>query len=127
MKRILYLLIILCFCVAGCDIYYNKQPDKYGEWQCDKPLINYSEGRASAIIEDEEMLFELRFSGNVVHAIKLYEAESTAPVTYFFVGTCEYGKEKFVIKIDAESDVLFNGKYDELVFYRRQGDGSPVS
>ena len=34
------------------------------------------------------------------------------------LGHCTFLPEKIVIKVDKDSDRLFNGKYDELVFIR---------
>ena len=39
-----------------------------------------------------------------------------------FTGTCKYSKTKFTIKVDTETDNLFDGQYDELVFVRQEDE-----
>lgn len=114
--------LLLC----GCDPYINKQPWHYENsvWVCEKPhIIYYANDSAKLLTDDNEFIFDLTFSANSVDAWKyLGNGDETSDTKLLFNGTCKYSKTKFTIKIDKESDNLFDGKYDELVFARQEDE-----
>ena len=130
------LFILLFFC--SCDPYVYKQPDACGDnvWKCENPEITYvvkmeySDEHETDIpvsyaitsVNDEEITFYLRFLGNTARAIELDKESMDQTGNILFYGTCKYSKTKFTIKVDTESDILFNGKYDELVFVRQKDE-----
>ncbi len=120
----LVLFILLC----GCDPYANKQPwnFKNSVWVCSEPYITYgidpnSIETASTIIDGKEIIFDLCFNANRVDAWK-YKEQGGEKVgdEILFSGTCSYSETEFIIKVDVDSDVLFKGEYQELVFTRQE-------
>ena len=135
-------LLMLCamfICTCGCDPYVGKRPYDYGDsiWICEEPKITYvveikyndeletdiPETYAKTCIDGEELLFDLDFLGSTSHAweFKDYISKESIGIEYFH-GTCKYSKTKFTIKVDKETDKLFDGKYDELVFVRKEDE-----
>ena len=119
---VLFLALFLC----GCDPYVNVQPSSYENsvWVCDNPYIIYtSDGTAKANINDEEIVFSLAFRSSRCGGLRdLQQGNEIVKNVQVFTGACKYSKTKFTIKIDTESDILFNGKYDELVFIRQEDE-----
>ena len=63
----------------------------------------------------------MAFSANSADAWEyLKNGDEVTDTKLLFTGKCKYSKTKFTIKVDAESDILFNGEYDELVFVRQE-------
>lgn len=64
--------------------------------------------------------------GFLYNTIKVYELSDEDSKEFtgntLFTGTCKYSKTKFRIKVDTETDNLFDGEYDELVFVRQEDE-----
>lgn len=122
MKKILISIILIMF-LCGCDPYANKQPWNYNGsvWICEQPYIIYSANEtAKTVIGDNELVFDLTFRSNMVDAWEYTEDnDEIVGEKILFSGTCEYSDTKFTIKVDTDTDILFNGQYEELVFVRK--------
>ena len=135
-------LLMLCavlVCCCGCDPYVGKKPYNYGSsiWICEEPKITYviemkydesqemevPETYAVAMKHDKEVFFHLGFLSDTVKAREYKNIDSKEFTgNTLFTGTCKYSKTKFTIKIDTETDNLFGGEYDELVFVRQEDE-----
>ena len=135
------MLCVMFVCTCGCNwnLFVGKRPPDYGDgvWICEEPKITYTvkmeyneeekmdipESYAVTYINGNEVFLDFGFIGN---AIRIYELKSVEPKEdtgeTFLNGTCKFSKTKFTIKVDTESDILFNGEYDELVFVRRKDE-----
>ena len=135
----LLMLCVMFMCICGCDPYVGKKPYNYGGsiWICEEPEITYvvemkydeaqemeiPETYAVALDHDKEVFFHLGFLSDTVKAREYKDIDSMEFTgNTLFTGTCKYSKTKFTIKVDTESDTLFNGKYDELVFVRQEDE-----
>ena len=123
-----YLVLVIAFLMilCSCDINYKLYPSSYSNstWICNEPYITYSPEpklakTAETIINGEKIAFDLCFSATTVEAWQ-YKEENGEIIgdKILFKGTCEYSEEKFIVKIDTDSDILFNGEYEELIFIR---------
>lgn len=137
----LIMLCVMFVCACGCNwnLFVGKRPPDCGDgvWICEEPKITYTvkmkydeeekmdipESYAVTYIDGNEVFLDFGFIGN---AIRIYELKSVEPKEdtgeTFLNGTCKFSKTKFTIKVDTESDILFNGEYDELVFVRRKDE-----
>lgn len=115
--------------LTSCDPYVNQTPDNQlcSKWICEDPLIiyeidRYGNGLAYTEIDGEIVYFNLGYCSCTVGASFnepiVYDEFGNEGVVVCFTGTVKYGKEKFVITINKKDDILFNGKYDKLVFNR---------
>ena len=118
--------VLLFFSLCGCDPYVYAQPYNYENsiWVCDEPEITYyvldspdNESYAVVKINGQDIMLDFGFRSTLLFAFIHDESESEANKECF-TGTCQYSKEKFVVKVDIESDRLFGGKYETLVFKR---------
>ena len=141
MKKIFILFQVLLIVVleSGCSLYVGEKPYNYGDsiWICEEPKITYTvkmkydedekmdvpESNAVTYIDGNEVFLDFGFIGNT---IRIYQLESIESKEYtgetFLNGTCKFSETKFTIKVDTESDTLFNGKYDKLVFIRQEDE-----
>ena len=137
----LLMLCVMLICVCGCNRnpFIGKRPPDYGDsvWICEEPKITYTvkmkydeeekmdvpESNAVTYIDGNEVFLDFGFIGNT---IRIYQLESIESKEYigetFLNGTCKFSETKFTIKVDTESDTLFSGKYDELVFVRQEDE-----
>ena len=141
MKKIfiLFQALIIVVLESGCDPYVGKKPYNYGSsiWICEEPKITYviemkydesqemetPETYAVALKHDKEVFFHLGFLSDTVKAREYKNIDSKEFTgNMLFTGTCKYSKTKFTIKIDTETDNLFDGQYDELVFVRQEDE-----
>ena len=127
-KRAISLLMLCAVlaCCCGCDPYTNRQPWHYENsvWVCENPHIIYtSDGTAKATVNDEEIVFRLDFRSSRCGGSKdIQQGNEIVKNVQVFTGACKYSKTKFTIKIDTETDNLFDGEYDELVFVRQEDE-----
>ena len=78
---------------------------------------------AVALKHDKEVFFHLGFLSDTVKAREYKNIDSKEFTgNTLFTGTCKYSKTKFTIKVDTETDNLFDGQYDELVFIRQEDE-----
>lgn len=122
--------ILLCSC--NFDRYDGKRPFDYGaaKWVCEEPtawfVVNpdaedYYSPKGEVTVNDETLKFELIF----VHETNtVFFNTETSEIG--FDGECEFSSEKLIIKVDKQTDTLFGGRYDELVFVR-EADGDSES
>ena len=141
MKKIFILFQVLLIVVleSGCSLYVGEKPYNYGDsiWICEEPKITYvvemkydeaqemeiPETYAVALDHDKEVFFHLGFLSDTVKAREYKDIDSMEFTgNTLFTGTCKFSETKFTIKVDTESDTLFNGKYDELVFIRQEDE-----
>ncbi len=119
---VLFLALFLC----GCDPYVNVEPSSYENsvWVCENPHIIYtSDGTAKATVNDEEIVFRLDFRSSRCGGTKdIQQGNEIVKNIQVFTGACKYSKTKFIIKVDTETDNLFDGQYDELVFVRQEDE-----
>ena len=73
-------------------------------------------------VDGKEILFDFDYLYDTITANEINEETHEFTETELFHGTGKYSKTKFTIKVDTESDTLFNGKYDELVFVRQEDE-----
>ena len=112
-KIFAFLIIINCFFLASCNPYADKYPTNYtdSKWECTNPNITYYVGNFK----------NNGFCATTADGIKYTLDENGDMIDtgeHYFLGTGKYGKNKFTIKIDKDSDKLFGGKYDKLIFQR---------
>ena len=142
MKRAISLLMlcVMFVCVCGCNWNpFVKQPFIYENsvWKCKEPEITYfvktkydeeqktdiSDDYAITFIDGKNVVMDFGFLYNTIKVYELSDENSKEFTgNTLFTGTCKYSKTKFTIKVDTESDTLFNGKYDELVFVRQENE-----
>ena len=133
----LSVLSIFVFCSCNFDPYYGKRPYDYGAstWVCENPsarfVVNpededYDTPQGEIQLNDDDIPFKLIF---VTQTDQVFFVISKRGVSYDegyndggFEGDCVFSPEKFVIKVDKDTDTLFNGQYDELVFLRISSD-----
>lgn len=141
-KKITFIFTVsILLCLSGCNWkpFIGKRPPDYGDgvWICEEPKITYTvkmkydeeekmdvpESDAVTYIDGNEVFLDFGFIGNT---IRIYQLESIESKEYkdetFLNGNCKFSETKFTIKVDTESDTLFNGKYDELVFVRQEDE-----
>ncbi len=116
-------MLVLILFLCGCDLYVTKQPwSENSKWICTEPLIFYEIsdefpcGIANVEINGETILFEIDYLSSVARAFEYNEADPNSKTNDLFTGKCKYSKNEFTIIINKDSDVLFNGKYETLVF-----------
>ena len=128
MKRAISLLTLCAVlaCCCGCDPYTNRQPWHYEHsvWVCENPHIIYTVGDGAKLLtDDNEFSFDITFRANLADAWKyLKNGDEVTDTKLLFTGVCKYSKTKFIIKVDTETDNLFDGQYDELVFVRQEDE-----
>ena len=134
MKKIILVLVILSFLLLiGCNIdpYDGERPFDYGdaEWVCEDPLAyfvidadseEYYSPRGEICLDDQLVEFQLIF----VHGTdKVFLNVTSRDVSGELNGECVFSPEKLIIIVNKETDTLFYGKYDELIFtYQYKGD-----
>ena len=74
-------------------------------------------------VDGKEILFDFDYLYENIIAYKVSDSDSNdSEGTELFHGIGKYSKTKFTIKIDTETDNLFDGQYDELVFVRQEDE-----
>lgn len=130
----LFLGILLVLSCGGCnyDLYYGKRPYDYGaaRWVCedisawfevdpDAEEYYYPEGEVE--IDDQTWHLKLYFVTETKYvSLKTSRSYESGKGSYIgdLDGECEFSPEKLIIKIDKETDTIFHGQLDELVFVR---------
>ncbi|MFQ8952668.1 MAG: hypothetical protein ACLR56_06460 [Oscillospiraceae bacterium] len=135
---IITLIVWMIFCISGCNWNpFVKQPFLYDNsvWKCKQPEISYfvktrydeeqktdiSDDYAATFIDGKKVVMDFGFLYNTIKVYELSDEDSKEFTgNTLFTGTCKYSKTKFTIKVDTETDNLFDGQYDELVFIRQE-------
>lgn len=135
---IITLILWMIFCISGCNWNpFVKQPFLYDNsvWKCKQPEISYfvktrydeeqktdiSDDYAATFIDGKKVVMDFGFLYNTIKVYELSDEDSKEFTgNTLFTGTCKYSKTKFTIKVDTETDNLFDGQYDELVFIRQE-------
>ena len=82
-----------------------------------------SDDYAATFIDGKKVVMDFGFLYNTIKVYELSDEDSKEFTgNTLFTGTCKYSKTKFTIKIDTETDNLFDGEYDELVFVRQEDE-----
>ena len=137
---IITLIVWMIFCISGCNWHpFVKQPFLYDNsvWKCKEPEISYfvktkydeeqktdiSDDYAATFIDGKKVVMDFGFLYNTIKVYELSDEDSKEFTgNTLFTGTCKYSKTKFIIKVDTETDNLFDGQYDELVFVRQEDE-----
>ena len=118
------LALILIFMISGCtDFHSGKRPIDYGraKWISESPDIwfivkdpepGYSIPKGEMIVEDSVIYFSLSFSNGKDAFFSDDDQEA------LFSGSCKFSPEKLVVKIYKNTDKVYNGEVDEIVFIR---------
>ena len=142
MKKAISLLMLcaVLLCCCGCNWHpFVKQPFLYDNsvWKCKEPEISYfvktrydeeqktdiSDDYAATFIDGKKVVMDFGFLYNTIKVYELSDEDSKEFTgNTLFTGTCKYSKTKFIIKVDTETDNLFDGQYDELVFVRQEDE-----
>ncbi len=124
----------LCLSFISCnfDPYHGKRPWDYGsaKWVCEDPKAwvevdveseEFDFPKGEVIINDRPIKFRLCFI-HQTNQVFFQITEKTSNSIFYevpeFSGECTFAPDKLVIKVDKDSDTVFSGKYDELVFTR---------
>ena len=142
MKKAISLLMLcaVLVCCCGCNRNpFAKHPYLYGDsvWLCENPKITYvvemkyddeqemdmPQTYAVTNVDGKEILFDFDYLYENIIAYKVSDSDSNDfEGTELFHGIGKYSKTKFTIKVDTETDNLFDGQYDELVFVRQEDE-----
>lgn len=116
---------------SGCDVYSGKRPYDYGTaiWVCSEPYMEYSVIEYSYGDEYYDYVTDLNIDNFKNEYDIVYSYGRTVFIWYkngnsyetdcLLEGSCTFSKNRFTIVVNKEKDLLFNGKYDELVFIRK--------
>ena len=134
-------ILLLMSIVSGCCNWnpFVKHPYLYGDsvWVCENPKITYvvemkyddeqemdmPQTYAVTNVNGKEILFDFDYLYENIIAYKVSDSDSNdSEGTDLFHGIGKYSKTKFTIKVDTETDNLFDGEYDELVFVRQEDE-----
>lgn len=134
MRKIIVLICIGACCIAlsSCnyDLYYGKRPFDYGaaKWICEEPSAwfvvdpnseEYYRPKGEIQLNNETMQFELFFiveTNFVAFQIIMDSSLNDEPLE--LKGECEFSPQNLTVKVDQETDTIFNGQYDILIFTR---------
>ena len=129
MKKYIICFMILMFVIiliSGCTNFYNgKRPVDYGhaKWIAASPDIwfvvtdrdvnhEYLEPKGEMTVGNEVLSFTIGFNTANGGCFKIDDDHM------LFAGACEFSPEKLIVKIDKDTDKVFNGEVDEIVFIR---------
>ena len=134
-------ILLLMSIVSRCSNWnpFVKHPYLYGDsvWVCENPKITYvvemkyddeqemdmPQTYAVTNVDGKEILFDFDYLYENIIAYEVSDSDSNdSEGTELFHGIGKYSKKQFTIKVDTESDVLFDGQYDELVFVRQEDE-----
>ena len=123
--------VILSGCM--CDPYAGKRPSDYDDakWVCEEPNIwfevnsdeeesYYPKGEIVYNNQTIQVVFKFVNQTNrvFINQYSYADAYRISGDNCVFGGECEFSPEKLIIKIEKDTDTVFNGEYDELVFIR---------
>ena len=134
-------ILLLMSIVSRCSNWnpFVKHPYLYGDsvWVCENPKITYvvemkyddeqemdmPQTYAVTNVDGKEILFDFDYLYENIIAYEVSDSDSNdSEGTELFHGIGKYSKTKFIIKVDTETDNLFDGQYDELVFVRQEDE-----
>lgn len=125
MKRIVVIccLLAIVVCLCGCDPYAGKRPLDYprSRWICNEPhieIIVKELGVYTTTLGTGEEKREISMEFSYGAGIRAYweDANVYSADNVLFTGDCTFLKTGFIVRI--KKDNLWNGAYEELVFYR---------
>lgn len=138
------LIITVSFVLSGCNVYRdlfrtNNCSDcplyhYKSEWVCENPEITFNvhgepqnDGSfywPSGVIkyQGKEYYFSLEF--DYLRTIYFVPCEKDelkirhycTPEEFYFKGICVYSKDSFTVEIDKETDNVFDGEFDAILF-----------
>ena len=134
-------ILLLMSIVSKCSNWnpFVKHPYLYGDsvWVCENPKITYvvemkyddeqemdmPQTYAVTNVDGKEIMFDFDYLYENIIAYEVSDSDSNdSEKTELFHGVGKYSKTKFIIKVDTETDNLFDGQYDELVFVRQEDE-----
>ena len=118
--KVTAILILFQLAIAICDpkITYVVEMKYDDEQEMDMPQTY-----AVTNVDGKEILFDFDYLYENIIAYKVSDSDSNdSEETELFHGIGKYSKTKFTIKVDTETDNLFDGQYDELVFVRQEDE-----
>ena len=134
-------ILLLMSIVSKCSNWnpFVKHPYLYGDsvWVCENPKITYvvemkyddeqemdmPQTYAVTNVDGKEIMFDFDYLYENIIAYEVSDSDSNdSEKTELFHGVGKYSKTKFIIKVDTETDNLFGGEYDELVFVRQEDE-----
>ncbi len=145
-KVILFIILIMTSCIffTGCNVYrdlfQNNNCDDCplwhyeSDWKCTDPNITFSVHKEptednlsywpTGVIEyyGEQHYFTLEFDYlRTVYFVpseknELKKKHYSVPEEVYFSGVCVYSENQFTVEIDKETDNVFDGKYDVILF-----------
>ena len=130
---IVTLLLVVFFSIILPKITWIKNAEEYDPynfpgttWICEDPDIDYripndlqkGDAVAKTDVNGEVIVFFLGTNNSHVDAVRYSSDNVIKDSDLLFTGSISYSKDEFIIKIDKNSDKLFDGKYDVLVFER---------
>ena len=134
-------ILLLMSIVSKCSNWnpFVKHPYLYGDsvWVCENPKITYvvemkyddeqemdmPQTYAVTNVDGKEIMFDFDYLYENIIAYEVSDSDSNdSEKTELFHGVGKYSKTKFTIKVDTETDNLFGGEYDELVFVRQEDE-----
>ncbi|MBP3923094.1 MAG: hypothetical protein J6D27_09015 [Ruminiclostridium sp.] len=151
-KTLSFIILIFssCFFFTSCNVYrdffQNNNCDDCplwhheSEWECTNPDITffvYEEPKdenssywPSGVIEyqGEQYYFTLEF--DYLRTIYFVPSEKDTmkkkhycvPEKLYFSGICIYSEDQFTVEIDKNTDSIFDGKYDTILFTKVEAE-----
>lgn len=128
MKKIALIccLFLLTLSLISCDPYSGQRPYEQGDgtWVCNEvPIWFYccedvaqypgdADAYGEVILNGEVLQIELLF----VHQTNILFVNCLDNPEFEFDGECEFSPTQMVVIIDKNTDTMFNGQYDKIIF-----------
>jgi len=114
--------------LSGCIYKPGQRPTDYGPaiWISEDPdiwfeVLEYDQNR------NYQTIGQLTLNGNVYNFIAYFNYASGVRFTdaedrsnEYFIGSCKFGPEKLIIKVNPKYDRIFNGQVKEITFIRTE-------
>lgn len=127
--------VISIFTISGCNLdpYYGKRPFDYGTamWVCENTSAwfivnpdddNYYYPKGEVVYNGQTIQVGFRFIHETnrvfIDFLDSNDSSNISEYDQMLNGECIFSPEKLVIKVDKDTDALFDGQYDTLVFIR---------
>jgi hypothetical protein len=121
--------VLLIFSACNFDLYYGKRPFDYGnaKWVSKEPSIwfvvdiddeQYYSPKGEIIIDNQTIEASFRFITETNQLFIDLIKSNSASYDSLLNGVCEFYPDKMILKVEKESDNLFNEKYDTITFIK---------
>ena len=113
------------------DFYAGRRPTDFplSKWISDSPNIWFEVPEIEENAPPPDPLYgKAEFAGETIDiqfffdrgiTMRGYKVDSNDQFVLLFEGSCYFEKEKVTVTIDKETDILFEGKYDEIIFVKK--------